>query len=123
MSWSVIGLSVFTIFSTVMSQVIFKSWVGGSGASSVSAGGILSIIQRAMQSPLMIIGVALYGLGFLSWIMLLSRVSLSLVYPLILSVNVVLIMLASVYIFHEPAGMMQVVGTLVIVAGIYLLFF
>lgn len=70
----------------------------------------------------MLAALFLYGLGFLSWVYLLSRNSLSLVYPVVLSLNIILIFLFSRLLFHETVSLPQMAGIAVIIAGIYLVF-
>ena len=80
------------------------------------------MIWKILQNPLMLAALFLYGLGFLSWVYLLSRNSLSLVYPVVLSLNIILIFMFSRLLFHETVSMLQMAGIAVIIAGIYIVF-
>ena len=122
MSLITLGLIAFTVLSAVSSQTIFKSWSNRLGSQSISAGNVLDVFLKILQSPLMLLALIIYGLGFMSWIFLLSRNELSLVYPVVLSVNIVVMLIASSLFFHESINFFQLLGTFIVIAGIYLLF-
>ena len=122
MSLTTLGLIAFTVLSAVSSQTIFKSWSNQLGSQRISAGNALDIFLKILQSPLMLLALIIYGLGFMSWIFLLSRNELSLVYPVVLSINIAVMLIASALIFHESINLVQLLGTFVVIAGIYLLF-
>ena len=122
MSLTSISLLLFAVASAVSTQLIFKHWVSDMGAFSISFAGVFAMIWKILQNPLMLAALFLYGLGFLSWVYLLSRNSLSLVYPVVLSLNIILIFMFSRLLFHETVSMLQMVGIAVIIAGIYLVF-
>lgn len=112
----------FTICAAVASQLIFKHWVSAMGGIPFTLGGVFGIFTRIFQSPLMIAGLLLYGLGFLAWIFLLSKASISLVYPVILSANIILVLLLSHFFFNETLGLIQIVGIALILLGIFMVF-
>ncbi|MBI2096872.1 MAG: hypothetical protein HYT40_01825 [Candidatus Sungbacteria bacterium] len=122
MSLTSISLLLFAVASAVSTQLIFKYWISNMGALSISLAGVFAMIWKILQSPLMLAALFLYGLGFLSWVYLLSRNSLSLVYPVVLSLNIILIFLFSRLLFHETVSLPQMAGIAVIIAGIYLVF-
>lgn len=112
----------FTVSAAVVSQLIFKQWVSAIGSLSFSISGVIDIFAKILKSPLMIGGLILYALGFLAWIFLLSRTSLSLVYPVILSANIILVLSLSHFFFNETLGMTQMIGVATILIGIFLVF-
>ncbi|OHA00775.1 MAG: hypothetical protein A3H71_01890 [Candidatus Sungbacteria bacterium RIFCSPLOWO2_02_FULL_48_13b] len=122
MSLTSISLLLFAVASAVSTQLIFKYWVLDMGAFSISFAGVFAMIWKILQNPLMLAALFLYGLGFLSWVYLLSRNSLSLVYPVVLSLNIILIFMFSRLLFHETVSMLQMAGIAVIIAGIYIVF-
>lgn len=122
MTIQTIGLLVFAVVAAVSSQLIFKSWVVMLGRLPVSSAGVLSILTRMLQSPLMLAGLLLYAAGFLAWIFLLGRTSLSSVYPIILSANIVLVLVGASWLFHESLSGVQIFGVVMIGFGIFLIF-
>lgn len=122
MSLKLMALIVFTVGAAVSSQLVFKYWVEKIGDMPFSVSGILDLILKIIQSPLMIATLILYGSGFLAWLYLLSRSQVSIVYPIILSANIILVSILSTFFFKETLGVYQMVGIGTIITGIYFLF-
>ena len=70
-----------------------------------------------MLNPYVILGVAMYGLSTLCWLVALSRKDLSYVYPFI-ALTFIIVLLASQFLFHEDLPLLRIVGTLIVVFGI-----
>lgn len=117
-----VSLVLFAVTAAVSSQMIFKSWVNTLGSIPFSLSSVVGIVGKILTTPIMLLGLVLYGLGFLAWILILSRVSLSLVYPVVLSLNIISILVLSNLLFHEAVSPLQIVGVVVIVGGIFLVF-
>ncbi len=113
--WWLILLSVTT---GVAGQTAIKLGVSQPGASD-AAGGVVTLIRMILTSPLVLLGLALYGVGALAWIAVLSRVDLSIAYPF-LALNFVLIALVSRFFLGEEIPPLRWAGILVICAGILL---
>lgn len=58
--------------------------------------------------------------SFAAWMTVLAEMPLSAAFPLS-AVSYVLIIAASVVVFHEPVGLLQVMGSLAILAGVWLI--
>ena len=71
-------------------------------------------------NPYVFFGFAAFGLSSLFWLIVLSRMELSLVYPLV-SVAYVLVALFSFFVFKENVTMIRWVGILVIICGVFLI--
>ncbi len=67
-------------------------------------------------SPMVIGGLALYGIGAVLWLFVLGRAQLSLAYPFV-GLGFILTMLAGALVLGEPVGTARIAGTLLIVAG------
>lgn len=113
--WWLILLSVTT---SVAGQTVIKLGVSQPGASD-AADGVLTLIRMILTSPLVLMGLALYGVGALAWIAVLSNVDLSFAYPF-LALNFVLIALVSKIFLGEEIPAMRWAGILVICTGILL---
>src|SRR3989338_320628 len=120
MTLTSIALLVFAVLAAVTSQLIFKYWVAGLGVLTTAPATAFSLVIKILQSPQMLLGLALYGAGFLAWMFLLSRNSLSFVYPLSLSLNVILVFLFARVFLYEPVSYFQMLGVALIIAGMYL---
>ena len=81
---------------------------------------LISFVAQNAASPLVLAGIALYALNFFLWIIILTKIDLSLAVPLS-STTYVLIPLASVIFLHEKISMMGIAGILCVILGILIL--
>jgi len=77
---------------------------------------IKSIIRMLMK-PLVIIGLAIYVLSALLWIVVLSNADVSYAFPFI-SLGYVLVTILSGLILKEKISLLRVLGVLIIIAGV-----
>jgi uncharacterized membrane protein len=88
------------------------------GMNKVGAVASLARLLHALTTPHVILGLALYALGAMFWLTVLSRVrELSMVYPMI-SLSYVFVVFLSWLIFHDPITMLKVWGIALIVVGV-----
>lgn len=111
--WWLIALSIST---GVAGQTAIKLGVSQPQAGE-SASGLLAVLQMILGSPWVLMGLTLYGVGAVAWIAVLSRLDLSLAYPL-LALNFVLITLTSKVFLGETVPTLRWVGMFVICIGI-----
>ena len=76
-----------------------------------------SFIHLATQ-PLFLLGTLAYALSMLGWFKIIATESLSVAYPLMITMTFVLVSLGSVIILKEPLGATKVLGLGLIIAGI-----
>lgn len=108
-------LIIFSLASSLGGQLSLKM-----GATPAGGAGLLATLTVASRSPLVWLGLALYGLGALTWIVVLSRVDLSLVYPLG-AINYALIVVLSRIFLGEAVPPLRWVAVATICVGIVLL--
>ena len=113
--WWLILLSILT---GVAGQTVIKMGVSQPGASE-AADGLFSLVNMILRSPLVLLGLVLYGIGALAWIAVLSRVDLSVAYPF-LALNFILVTLSSMFFLGESIPWLRWVGVLVVCSGILL---
>lgn len=75
---------------------------------------------KAFSNLSVLTGFFLYFVSSLFWMIVLSRIELSVAYPL-LSTGYIMILLASYYIFNEPVSALRWLGVLVICMGVVLI--
>ncbi len=112
------ALLALSIVSGVSGQLALK--MGVSRAGEITAAGPVAYLFVAFRSPLVWLGLALYGVGALAWILVLSRLDLSHAYPF-LALNFVLIALVSRFVLGESIPPLRWAGIAVICAGILLI--
>lgn len=111
-------LILLSVVSGVAGQTFLKLGVSQPGAAD-AAGGLLSLVTLIVRSPLVLLGLALYGVGAVAWIAVLARLDLSFAYPF-LALNFVLVTLSSRFLLNESVPGMRWIGILVICGGIIL---
>ncbi len=78
---------------------------------------LLDTAWRVLTTPMVLIGLASYGLGAVAWLVVLSRLDLSFAYPF-LALNFVLITLASRFVLGEAVPPLRWIGVLIICCGV-----
>lgn len=100
-------------------QLLLKAGTNAVGHFEFSAQNILPVGMRLALEPHIAGGVACYVVSLVVWILGLSRVEVSIAYPM-LSVGYVLNALAAWYLFGESFTAQKLVGIAFIVAGVFL---
>jgi multidrug transporter EmrE-like cation transporter len=98
---------------SALAQVLFKSGM----ARLPPASSTLGLVSQLITSPAVVGGFVAYGVSACAWLFVLQKTDLSVAYPFV-SLGFVLTMLAGWYLFAEPVGILRIVGTLLICAGV-----
>ncbi len=100
-------------------QVLFKKGMLKLGSLTFSGNliDILRTVASVVFSPLVFIGLVLYGLSTIIWLFALSKTQLNYAYPFT-ALTFILVMLASWLIFSEPLPLNRIIGVVVICAGV-----
>ncbi len=83
--------------------------------------GLVKFMTTAVFSPFVILGLGLYGFSAFLWLILLSKLDLSVAYPA-LSLGYVLVLLVSALFFGEQVSLIRFGGVFLIMLGIFFLF-
>ena len=94
--------------------------IGRIGTSEVRAAG--ATVSRAAREPRLWAGLTLFGVSSLFWMVVLSRVPLSVAYPFV-GISYIAIVLLSRFILHEDVPLLRWVGVLVVATGIAIIGF
>jgi multidrug transporter EmrE-like cation transporter len=116
MKAAALALALLCVLMSSAAQLAMKLGLRGGDA----AGSVAGTYAHALASPLVWLGLALYGLSAALWIWVLSRLDVSLAYPLV-SLGFVLTMLFGVQWLGEPFSWQRLAGCGLIVAGVFLL--
>lgn len=120
-------LILFSVVLGVLGQLSLKRGVtmASSGASSgitrsLDLRSVIGFLQSAVSNHYVLLGFLLYFVSAISWLIILSRVNLSIAYPMI-SIGYIVIVLVSKYVLHEQVTALAIVGTLLICFGVFLI--
>jgi multidrug transporter EmrE-like cation transporter len=100
-------------------QLLLKAGTNAVGAFEYSSANILPIGWKLATEPHIIGGLGCYVISVVVWIMALSRVEVSIAYPL-LSVGYVVNAIAAYYLFGEAVTPMRLTGIAVIIVGVWI---
>lgn len=111
-------LLFFNVLLTVTGQILFKYGMNTVGRVN-NIRDALGKLTQAFLNPYILSGIAIYGFTTLIWLVILSRVKLSIAYPM-LSFGYVLSILFSWMLFKESIPKVRIIGALIICIGVYL---
>ena len=111
-------LLVISVLLAVSGQLLMKKGMMLFGTFPASQL-LLNVIPMFMN-PFVFFGFACFGLSSLFWLVVLSRLELSFVYPMV-SVAYVIVALASMVLFKENVPLIRWLGIAVIVFGVFLI--
>ena len=100
-------------------QLLLKAGTNSVGAFDYTGANILPVGLKLATEPHIIGGLGCYVISVVVWIMALSRVEVSIAYPL-LSVGYVVNAIAAYYLFGEAVTPMRLTGIAVIIVGVWI---
>jgi uncharacterized membrane protein len=112
-----LGLLLLSIITGVTGQFFLKT--GASKLGKVNAGNAISHVISIATTPELVVGLMFYALGAIAYILLLTRVKLSVVAPSI-ALSYVFSVLLGYFIFKESIPLERVFGLGMIVCGVVL---
>lgn len=65
-------------------------------------------------------GIALFGLAFILYSLVLTKMNLSIAYPIMTSLGLVIISVVSIFAFQESFSLIQAGGIVLIIGGVWL---
>ena len=113
------SLLMLGVFLNATAQLLLKAGTNAVGQFEFNAGNIVPVGMKLALEPHIIGGVVCYVVSLAVWIMGLSRVEVSIAYPM-LSIGYVLNAVAAWYLFGEALSMTRLAGIGVIIVGVYI---
>jgi multidrug transporter EmrE-like cation transporter len=118
---STLLLIVANVAMTSLAQIVLNSGMSAPEVTRALAGGVrLPALMTVLFHPWVVVGLGLYAGAALVWLLVLSRVDVSLAYPFVGLGFVVTMVLAWAFL-GEAVTPMRMAGTLLIAAGIVVL--
>lgn len=119
----IISHPYFIVFICVVlnitSQLLLKMGMNGIGFFEYNASSLISVGLRVATNPGIIFGLFLYALSFVLWLVVLSRLEVSLAYPL-LSIGYIIMPFVSYLFLGEALPISRLLGICVIIVGVFL---
>jgi multidrug transporter EmrE-like cation transporter len=120
MTPSTFGLILLSVSISALAQLCLKLGMSSSAVQKAIATSGSAAAYAAATSPAVLGGLALYGLGAVVWLSVLSRIAVSTAYPFV-SIGFLFTAALGIFVLGEPLTRPMVIGTLLIMAGIVVL--
>jgi drug/metabolite transporter (DMT)-like permease len=119
MSWPAFSLLFTGVLLNAAAQLLLKAGTNALGVITLTRDNWTGEFSRMAIEPHFIAGVACYGVSLIVWIVGLSRVPVSMAYPL-LSLGYVINAIAAHYLLGEAVTLGRWLGIGFIVLGVWL---
>ncbi len=119
MTWLSFGLILTGVLLNAAAQLFLKAGTNTLGVISFSGADWFGQALRIGTNPHIIGGMFCYAFSLVVWIMALSRVPVSIAYPM-LSIGYVVSAVAAFFLFGESLGLSRWMGIGFIIVGVYL---
>lgn len=115
MSLSNFAVLMLAVFLAASGQVMLKHGMTRAAVGAEERG--TSLVASAIGNGWVWLGLALFGISALAWMLTLSRVPLNIAYPFN-ALGYLAILAASVLVLHEKANAWTVLGSAMVVGGL-----
>ena len=120
MNLSSFGLILTGVLLNAVAQLALKASVRDIGEIGLALSGSGGVALRLLAEPWLWVGLFCYGISVVIWILALSRVDVSIAYPM-LSIGYVVNAIAAWAWFGEALTLMRLGGIGIIVLGVFVL--
>jgi len=120
MTWAAFALVMTGVLLNAVAQLALKASVSDTGIIDLDMQSLLSSAGSLASNIWLWLGLICYGISVVVWILALSRVDVSIAYPM-LSVGYIVNAIAASHLFNEPLGIGKVIGIGIIIVGVYVL--
>lgn len=117
---SFVQLLLTSVMLNVTGNILLKKGVTAMGGLSGEKTKLAAELMKAALNPQILIGLALYGLSFIIWLRVLTFNDLSKSYPIFASIVFLFTTVGSVLFLKESVSFTRILGTIVIIAGIFI---
>jgi multidrug transporter EmrE-like cation transporter len=119
MTWTAFALLMTGVLLNAGAQLLLKAGTNVLGVITLERGSWLDTLLRMATQGHFILGAACYAISIVVWIIGLSRVPVSVAYPM-LSVGYIVNAIAAHYLFGESVTFARWLGIGFIVVGVWL---
>ena len=120
MTWAAFALVMTGVLLNAIAQLALKASVSDTGIINLDIQSLLTSAGSLASNLWLWLGLICYAISVVVWILALSRVDVSIAYPM-LSIGYIVNAVAASQLFNEPMGMGKVIGIGIIMLGVYVL--
>ena len=119
-TWQIFALVLFSVACSALGQIALKyGMASASVQAALTTGGLVPVSTAIVINPFVLSGLFLYGFSAVVWLFVLARLDVSIAYPFV-SLGFVVTMSLGCLLFGEPFTLRKVLGTIVVMFGVYL---
>ena len=107
------------VFSGAFAQTMMK--LGTRQLGALGEMPFLEYLVRLLRSPLILLAIISYGLGVILYMLMLSRLDLSFLYPVMTALGLVLTTIVAAILFEEQLSLPRLGGIAVAIIGVFLI--
>ena len=82
--------------------------------------GIMELAHKAVMQPQLIAGIFSFIMAFVSYSYILTKLNLSIAYPIMVSMGLVIVVTVSYFWLNESINIIQILGFILIIAGVWM---
>jgi multidrug transporter EmrE-like cation transporter len=82
---------------------------------------VVEYLFRLITNPFVLLAIVSYGFGVIFYMLMLSRLDLSYLYPMMVALGLILATLVSSLIFGEQISLLRLGGIVVVILGVFML--
>jgi len=120
MTWAAFALVLTGVLLNAVAQLALKASVSDTGIISLDLQSLFSSAGSLASNLWLWLGLFCYAISVVVWILALSRVDVSIAYPM-LSIGYIVNAFAAWHLFDEPLSVGKLAGIGIIVLGVYIL--
>jgi len=120
MTWAAFALVLIGVLLNAVAQLALKASVNDTGIINLDLQSLLTSAGGLASNLWLWLGLASYAISVVVWILALSRVDVSIAYPM-LSIGYIVNAIAAWHLFDEPMNIGKVAGIGIIIVGVYIL--
>lgn len=113
-------LLIFVILANAFANIFIKT--GMSRLPTLDWKNIWFSLGKVLTSPFVIVGALLLIISFPIFGLVLQKMNLSIAYPTLVVGAIVIVVLVSAFLLKENINLLQIVGILLVMGGVWLLF-
>ena len=120
MTWGAFALVMTGVLLNAVAQLALKASVNTTGVIGLDPQSLWSSAGSLAGNAWLWLGLVCYGISVIVWLLALSRVDVSIAYPM-LSVGYVVNAIAAWQLFGESLGQGRLIGIGIIIVGVFVL--
>jgi multidrug transporter EmrE-like cation transporter len=119
-TWPIVSMILVSVSCTSLAQISLKHGMSVEPVqTALTGGGLMRVVLAVTTSPMVWLGLFLYGFSAIVWLFVLAKLQVSMAYAFV-AVGFLLTMFLGCVILGEPLTLRKLAGTALVMLGIWL---